>query len=358
MAIFPHSRATIEIGLILLLVLAPFISVVSPTSAQTQSIIYGYVFLDANSNGIDKEDATLLGVTVTLDSEHQSLTDSFGSYMFINVSTGLHTVEVTVPVGYLATTPNEANINVTQENLVEVDFTSGNLYGVDFGVSPIPPVTSHNYDGCWHTQDFNITLAATDALAGVAETFYKINGSPVLNVTTNGHPRITVEGDNNTLEYWSLDMASNEESPRVLTGIKLDKTPPKIGTQSRIPEGNVQLNQIVKVVVNVTDSTSGVESVRLAYFINENTTGIEIPMTFNSTTGLFVSSFGISGQSANTLIRYAITAYDNAGNLEVEDNVEQYYVYTIIPEFPSFPILSLFMIATLLAVILYRRRQS
>jgi hypothetical protein len=358
MVINRHSRATVEIGLILLLFLAPFVSVVSPTSAQTQSIIYGYVFLDANSNGIDKEDAILLGVPVTLDSEQQFLTDSFGSYMFLNVSTGSHTVEVIVPEGYVATTPIEVNINVTTENSYEFDFTSGNLYGVNFGVSPIQPVTGHNYDGGWHTHDFDIRLATRDAVAGVAETFYKINGGPVLHVTANGHPRITVEGDNNTLEYWSLDMAGNKESPRVLTGIKLDKTPPKIGNPSRIPEGNVQPNQMVKVAVNVTDSTSGVESVRLEYFINETTTGIEIPLTFNSTTSLYVSSLGIPGQSANTLVRYTVTAYDNAGNLEIKDNAEPYYVYTIIPEFSSFPILLLFMLATLLAVTIYRRKQS
>jgi hypothetical protein len=358
MTINRHSRGIIEIGLILLLVLAPFISVISSTSAQTQSVIYGYVFIDANSNGIDKEDATMLGVTVSLDSEHQILTDSYGSYMFLNVSTGLHTIAVTVPQGYFATTPTEVNIDVAPGNLYGVDWTSGNLYGIDFGVSPIPPIISHNYDGVWHTQDFNITLAATDSLAGVAEIFYKINGGPVLNITSNGHPKITVEGDNNTLEYWSLDMAGNKESPRVLTGIKLDKTPPKIGDPSRVPAGYIQPDQIVKVVVNVTDSTSGVESVKLAYFLNENITGIEVSMIFNSTAALYVSSFGIPGQSTNTIVRYAITAYDNAGNLKVEDNAKQYYVYAIIPEFSSLPILSLFMIATLLAVTLYRRKQS
>jgi hypothetical protein len=81
-------------------------------------------------------------------------------------------------------------------------------------------------------------------------------------------------------------------------------------------------------------------------------------MTFNSTTGLYVTSFGIPGQQANTLVRFAIAAYDNAGNNRVEDNNGEHYVYVVIPEFPSFLILPLFMITTLLAVITYRRKHS
>ena len=45
---------------------------------------------------------------------------------------------------------------------------------------------------------------------------------------------------------------------------------------------------------------------------------IDLPMTLNSTTGLYEAI--IPGQRANTLVKYRIAAYDNAGNYKVEDN--------------------------------------
>lgn len=51
-------------------------------------------------------------------------------------------------------------------------------------------------------------------------------------------------------------------------------------------------------------------------------------------------------------------AYDNAGNMAVEDNAEQYYVYVVIQEFPSFFIPLLFMTATLLALMIYKKKHT
>jgi len=104
--------------------------------------------------------------------------------------------------------------------------------------------------------------------------------------------------------------------------------------------------------VNVTDFTSGVESVRLSYHPNTSV-WFDFPMTFNSTTVLY--EYIIPGQHTDTLVKYGIAAYDNAGNYKADDNNGQYYVYTVIPEFESLVILQLFMIATLLTVIIYRK---
>ena len=219
-----------------------------------------------------------------------------------------------------------------------------------------PPVTEHDYDGSWRNADFIIMLTATDNINGIAETYYQINDGPVKAVGADGQPLITTEGANNTLEYWSVDNAGNEELPhKTLTGIKLDKTVPTIGTPSRIPEGDVEPDQKVKVLVNVTDSLSGIKNVTLSYNLNDSAVWIDSPMTFNSTTGLYETAIQV--QQAHTLVRYEITAYDNAGNHMVEDNSGQYYVYTVIPEFTSTMILLLFMIATL-AVTVYKRKHS
>ena len=219
----------------------------------------------------------------------------------------------------------------------------------------IPPMTSHDYDGLWRNTDFTITLTATDHESGVAETYYRINDGPVKAVSIDGQPYVTTEGANNTLEYWSVDAAGNEEFPhKVLTGIKLDKTAPMIEIPSRIPEGDVQPNQEVKVSVNVTDFMSGIKSVRIIYTSNRSTLWLNFPMTYNSTTDLW--EFAIPGQQAGTLVKYEIEAYDNALNQKIDDHSGQYYVYTVIPEFPIIALLPLFIIMTTLVAIFWSKK--
>ena len=388
-----------------------------------------------------------------------------------------------------------------------------------FFIDSRAPVTTDDYDDLWHNTDFTITLMAIDYESGVAETYYRINNGPIKAVSVDGHPLITTEGANNTLEYWSVDNAGNEELPhKILTGIKLDKTkpsssisfdgtvgdnnwfisnvtvtltaddvlsgvdlifysfdnvkwekyvepftisnegvvtvyfksvdkagnlesvkmetikidktpptgsiainnnapytnstlvtlsltaidatsgiskvrfsndgiwdtepwedctptkawiipegdgvktvyvqfmdnaglisttysdiiildttPPLIVAVNRQPDGDVEPSQTVKIFVNVTDSLSGVGNLILSYNINNSSTWTYITMTLNVTSGLYEGI--ILGQQADTLVKYKIIAYDNAGNHVVEDNDGQYYVYTVVPEFPSLIIL-------------------
>jgi parallel beta-helix repeat protein len=130
-----------------------------------------------------------------------------------------------------------------------------------------PPTTSDDYDGMWHTSDFTITLTATDD-TGVNATYYRLNGGTQKSIAVNGQPIITTEGAANTLEYWSIDNAGNEETHHVLTGIKLDKT---------VPTGSIQINggasyatsTSVTLTLTATDSISGVSQMR---FSNDGTT--------------------------------------------------------------------------------------
>jgi hypothetical protein len=96
-----------------------------------------------------------------------------------------------------------------------------------------PPVTGADYDGSWHSADFIVTLIATDDFSGVAETYYRINDGAIKKVRSDGHPEITVEGEANKLEYWSIDNIDAEETPhKFLAGIKLDKTNPVVSIVS------------------------------------------------------------------------------------------------------------------------------
>ena len=133
-----------------------------------------------------------------------------------------------------------------------------------------------------------------------------------------------------------------------------DETPPVVGVPIRTPSGNIEPDQQVKVSVSITDAVSGVKNATLLYTVNDGTIWTTMPMNFNSASGYYEAT--IPSQPKDTVVKYEIIAYDNAGNYRFSDNNGQFYVYVVVPEFPSFLILSLFMIATLLVVILYKRK--
>ncbi len=128
-------------------------------------------------------------------------------------------------------------------------------------VDNIPPTTSHNYNGTWYTSNFSITLTATDHESDVNKTYYQINDEPIKTVSSDGQPLITEESANNTLEYWSVDNAGNQEAPKILTFIKIDKT---------VPTGSITINDgaasttstQVKLALSAEDATSGVDQMR------------------------------------------------------------------------------------------------
>jgi hypothetical protein len=141
-----------------------------------------------------------------------------------------------------------------------------------------PPTTTNDYDGKWHTSSFTITLTAIDNESGVEDTYYRVNDGPVENVSIGGQPRVTLESVNNTLEYWSMDNAGNEELPHnFLTGIKLDKTAP---SGSIIIGGNLTYMNSTSVMLTLfaSDAVSGVAQMR---FSNVNMTWLDWE-TFNS----------------------------------------------------------------------------
>jgi hypothetical protein len=133
-----------------------------------------------------------------------------------------------------------------------------------------------------------------------------------------------------------------------------DTTPPNIGTPVLKPlRDNVTQNEIVTISVDITDTESGVKNATLQYSLNNTATWTAVVMGYNLTSQRYYAT--ILGQSEGTYVRYNITAYDNAENLAAKEGEGQ--DYTVIPEFPSFLILPTFMIATLLAVVAYRRKR-
>ena len=127
------------------------------------------------------------------------------------------------------------------------------------------PTIGNNFTGTWQTSEVRLTLTPD---YGVNETFYRINGGATFNVSSDGQPTITIEGSNNTLEYWStwsLDGTSTLELPHViLTGIKLDKT---------APTGSITPSEVIVDIPNITlslNASDGVSGVAQMRFANDN----------------------------------------------------------------------------------------
>lgn len=128
------------------------------------------------------------------------------------------------------------------------------------------PRIANNYLDQWHNTDFAINLLPDYS---VNETFYRINEGEISNITTEGQPKITNEGYNNTVEYWSTwnvyGSSLNELPHTTVSGIKLDKTPPT-GTIISI---STTLTSTITLTLSATDEISGVAQMR---FSNDNST--------------------------------------------------------------------------------------
>ncbi len=132
-----------------------------------------------------------------------------------------------------------------------------------------------------------------------------------------------------------------------------DNTPPKIENVHQLPPvESVYPVDSVEVYANVTDYTSGVKQVTLNYTVS-NSTWFSVEMT--TLEGSFYNGT-IQQFPYNTSITYMITAVDNLNNTGTSKDLGYEYQYTVVPEFPSFIILTVFFLSTLLAAALHRRK--
>jgi hypothetical protein len=135
----------------------------------------------------------------------------------------------------------------------------------------------------------------------------------------------------------------------------VDNTPPAVGVPSQNPAvASVEPEQSVTVSVEVTDGGVGVSGVVLSYSIDGGQTWTDTAMP---NTSADVYSGEISGFEEDKNVQYKILAYDNNGNLAVEDNSGNYYSYTVIPELQSF-LAVIFFISATLAIILMLKKKS
>jgi parallel beta-helix repeat protein len=150
------------------------------------------------------------------------------------------------------------------------------------------------------------------------------------------------------------DYSGKWDIDTIWINVSADNTEPLIGSPYQEPL-EPKDGEEVTILVNVTDGESGVYNVTLSYSMNEGANWTDMSM-INLTGATYVGE--ILGLPNGTKVLYKITAYDNAGNFVVDDNATQCYVYTVIPEFPATIFLPLFIILTLVAVILRKRKKG
>ena len=168
-------------------------------------------------------------------------------------------------------------------------------------------------------------------------------------------PLITILNITYPEDTYLLDSNNDEISISRVNGVCSfeDLTPPVIDTPTQVPSENVQPNQEVKVMVNVTDDFSGVKNVTLFY--TNDTEWFSVPMVYNETSGLWEGT--IPGFSIGTYVKYKIEAFDNADNKAVNDNAGEYFVYTIVPELTLVMIFALLTISSMIMAIIRRKRK-
>jgi hypothetical protein len=116
------------------------------------------------------------------------------------------------------------------------------------------PLTTATLPEDWRQGSVEVELEALDNLAGIAQTYYALDGAPA---RTGSLVAIDGEGSH-TLTFWSVDRAGNAESP-VSTVVRIDRTAPTIEAQAdRAPNAASRYAAPVTVGFTCADQLSGV----------------------------------------------------------------------------------------------------
>lgn len=191
---------------------------------------------------------------------------------------------------------------VTEEGINEVSFYSVDNAGnveevktVEVKIDKTVPETVSNVSDQWNQREVAVELTATDALSGVAQTFYSINGSEFVEGTTFTVTEVGV----NEVKFYSVDHAGNAEEVKAAE-VKIDTEAPE--TVSNVID---QWNKgEVAVELTATDDLSGIA--KTFYSIN----GSEFAEG---------KAFTVSEEGVNDVKFYSV---DNAGNIEESKIVE------------------------------------
>ena len=146
-----------------------------------------------------------------------------------------------------------------QDGAGNSDYHTRNVSLGAFKYDNTNPATTHQIDGTlgqngWYTTEVGVDLSADDALSGIDETHYRVDGG----AWQTGTELTLTSSTTHTIEYHSIDNAGNEELPHSLE-VKIDTLPPttKMQTSGTVGEDSWYVSS-VQVTLNASDSASGV----------------------------------------------------------------------------------------------------
>jgi Right handed beta helix region len=166
-----------------------------------------------------------------------------------------------------------------------------------------PPITASFITGIigdsgWYRSEVNFTLMAYDDIAGVNSTFYRIDGTDWTKYSTTV---LISEDGAHTLEYYSVDNASNSESFRK-RNIWIDTEAPQ-PLEGMTLEYRLKNTNVITMPILFSDNTSGIRELLF--------TPVEYYRGDFYTPGTTEVQVGFSNGSYVLAAR----AYDEAGNI-------------------------------------------
>ncbi len=165
------------------------------------------------------------------------------------------------------------------------------------------PVTAASNSGNpapgWNVGQVTVTLTPYDALSGVASAYFRIDSG---DWSAYSYPFVVMGEGVHSIQFYSVDNASNEENVKTLT-VKIDEHDP-VSTIGSSGVGTGWNLGSVNVNITASDPVSGVQ--KIEYRLN------------NGSWINYTGNFPVTTQGHNTLW-YAAT--DNAGNRELERNI-------------------------------------
>lgn len=188
-------------------------------------------------------------------------------------------VTITDKAGNSATfTSPPVNIDLTSPS------TAAGLSGMAVGVG-----------GEWYSGAVEVSLTASDALSGIANTFYSVDGGAT---QAYGAPFTISNDGSHTVNYWSVDAAGNTEAQRS-TIVKIDLGAPSTqASVSAASNANGWYQDPAQVSLSASDGSSGVADTY--YTIN------------GGATQTYATPFSVSGGGSHVVNYWSVDAVGNA----------------------------------------------
>jgi hypothetical protein len=184
---------------------------------------------------------------------------------------------------------------------------------------------------------------------------YSLDGSANATIDSNTTLADLYDGLHSLVLY-ANDTLGNMGSSSI-THFLVDTTGPNITNVTQTPPGQaITEGDNVEISVMISDYLSGVKQATLVYTYVNSSGGPWVEATSMAHPAGYTWNATIPACPQGTNITYAIIAEDNLGNTITTQELGYYYQYSVIPEFPPFLIVPLFMITTLLAVITCKKR--